>query len=93
MVSVGQERMDELDSDKTVFQEISEGLDEIELGTQSVLSRAYLSWFGFKGQSQQSKVRQSISTCTKFLVWTQSFIFVSHITLPLTSNLGMGLGR
>lgn len=56
MVSVGQERMDELDSDKTVFLEITEGLDEIELGTQSVLSRAYLSWFGFKGQSQQAKV-------------------------------------
>ena len=57
MVSVGQERMDELDSAKTVFEEISEGLDEIELGTQSIMSRAYLSWFGFKGQSQQSKVR------------------------------------
>jgi len=56
IVSVGQERMDELDSQKTVFQEISEGLDEIELGTESVLSRAYLSWFGFKGQSQQSRV-------------------------------------
>lgn len=57
MVSVGQERMEELDSTKTVFEEISEGLDEIELGTQSVASRAYLSWFGFKGQSQQAKVR------------------------------------
>jgi ATP-binding cassette ChvD family protein len=56
MVSVGQERLDELDPEKSVFQEISEGLDEIELGTQSVLSRAYLSWFGFKGDSQQSKV-------------------------------------
>jgi ABC-type dipeptide/oligopeptide/nickel transport system ATPase subunit len=59
IVSVGQERMDELDSTKTVFEEISEGLDEIELGTQSVASRAYLSWFGFKGQSQQAKVRSS----------------------------------
>lgn len=56
VVSVGQERMDELDSSKTVFEEISEGLDDIELGTQSVNSRAYLSWFGFKGQSQQAKV-------------------------------------
>jgi sulfate-transporting ATPase len=56
IVSVGQERMDELNAEKTVFEEISEGLDEIELGTQSVLSRAYLSWFGFKGQSQQSRV-------------------------------------
>jgi sulfate-transporting ATPase len=56
IVSVGQERMDNLNAEKTVFEEISEGLDEIELGTQSVLARAYLSWFGFKGQSQQSRV-------------------------------------
>ena len=56
IVSVGQERMDELNSEKTVFEEISNGLDEIELGTMSVLSRAYLSWFGFKGGQQQSKV-------------------------------------
>lgn len=68
MVSVGQERMDELDSDKTVFQEISEGLDEIELGTQSVMSRAYLSWFGFKGQSQQSRVsKDTFSNCVDFV--------------------------
>lgn len=57
IVSVGQERMDELDPEKTVFEEISEGMDDIELGTQSIASRAYLSWFGFKGQSQQAKVR------------------------------------
>merc|ERR1712110_1151011 len=57
IVSVGQERMDELNPDKTVFEEISEGLDEIELGTQSIQSRAYLSWFGFKGGQQQAFVR------------------------------------
>lgn len=56
IVSVGQERMDELDPEKTAYEEISGNLDEIELGTQSVMSRAYLSWFGFKGQSQQAKV-------------------------------------
>jgi ATPase subunit of ABC transporter with duplicated ATPase domains len=56
IVSVGQERMEELNAQKTVFEEISEGMDEIELGTQSIASRAYLSWFGFKGQSQQAKV-------------------------------------
>lgn len=64
IVSVGQERMDELDPEKTVFETISEGLDEIQLGTESVLSRAYLSWFGFKGQSQQSKVRSSFYFAT-----------------------------
>ena len=52
IVSVGQERLDELNAEKTVFDEISEGLDELELGTQSVLSRAYLSWFGFKVAQQ-----------------------------------------
>ena len=56
IVSVGQERMDELHAEKTVFEEISEGMDEIELGTQSVQSRAYLSWFGFKGAMQQARV-------------------------------------
>ena len=56
IVSVGQERMDQLDPEKTVFETISEGLDEIELGTQTVQSRAYLSWFGFKGAQQQALV-------------------------------------
>jgi sulfate-transporting ATPase len=51
-VSVGQERMDELNPDTTVFEEISEGLDNIELGTQF-----YLPWFGFKGGQQQSFVK------------------------------------
>jgi sulfate-transporting ATPase len=55
-VAVGQERMDELNEEKTVFEEISGGLDDIELGTSTVNSRAYLSWFGFKGQSQQAKI-------------------------------------
>lgn len=56
IVSVGQERMDQLNSDRTVYEEISEGLDELELGTQMVQSRAYLSWFGFKGAQQQAIV-------------------------------------
>lgn len=56
MVGVGQERMDELDPSKTVFEEICEGMDEIELGTQTVLGRAYVSWFGFKSAQQQQKV-------------------------------------
>jgi len=56
VVSVGQERMDELNAEKSVYEEISANLDEIELGTHSVNSRAYLSWFGFKGQQQQAKV-------------------------------------
>jgi len=56
IVSVGQERMDQLDPKKTVYEEISSGLDEIELGTNYVNSRAYCSWFGFKSGQQQSYV-------------------------------------
>jgi len=56
MVGVGQERMDELDPSKTVFQEITGELEEIELGSEKVLSRAYVSWFGFKGAMQQAIV-------------------------------------
>jgi sulfate-transporting ATPase len=57
MIGVGQERMDELNPENTVFEEITGNMDEIELGTQRVLSRAYVSWFGFKSASQQSKVK------------------------------------
>lgn len=56
LVGIGQERMEVLDSSKTVFQEITDELDELELGTQKVQSRAYVSWFGFKGAMQQSLV-------------------------------------
>ena len=47
---------DALDADKTVWEEISGGHDEIELGKRKVASRAYVSWFNFKGASQQRKV-------------------------------------
>ena len=47
---------DALDPDKTVWDEISGGLDEIELGKKKVASRAYVSWFNFKGAGQQRKV-------------------------------------
>lgn len=56
MVGVGQDRMEALDPAKTVYEEISEGLDDLELGTQVVSSRAYCSWFGFKAGQQQAKV-------------------------------------
>ena len=47
---------DALDPDKTVWDEISGGLDEIELGKKKVASRAYVSWFNFKGGAQQRRV-------------------------------------
>jgi ATP-binding cassette ChvD family protein len=46
----------ELDSDKSVWEEISGGHDEVELGKRTVASRAYVSWFNFKGRDQQRKV-------------------------------------
>jgi sulfate-transporting ATPase len=46
----------ELDPDKTVWEEISGGLDEIMLGDRPVASRAYVAGFNFKGTDQQTKV-------------------------------------
>jgi len=45
-----------LTADKTVWEEISGGEDELVLGKKTVNSRAYVSWFNFKGRDQQRKV-------------------------------------
>ena len=47
---------DALSANKTVWEEISAGHDEVELGKRKVASRAYVSWFNFKGPAQQRKV-------------------------------------
>jgi len=47
---------DSLDPDKTVFQEISDGQEEIDLGKRKINSRAYAGLFNFKGADQQKKV-------------------------------------
>ncbi len=49
---------DELDPDKTIWQEISDGLDMITLGKKEFPSRAYVGQFNFKGTDQQKKVGQ-----------------------------------
>ena len=49
---------DELDPNKTVWEEISDGLDMIKLGKGEVPSRAYVGQFNFKGSDQQKKVGQ-----------------------------------
>jgi sulfate-transporting ATPase len=49
---------DSLKADATVWQEISDGNDEIILGKHSVSSRAYVGRFNFKGSDQQKKVGQ-----------------------------------
>ena len=45
-----------LDANKTVYQEISGGQDELELGERTVNSRAYVGRFNFSGSDQQQKV-------------------------------------
>ena len=47
-------------ANKTVFDEITGGGDEIELGKKTVASRAYVSWFNFKGRDQQKKVGDAL---------------------------------
>ncbi len=48
----------ELDPEKSVFEEITGGGEEVELGKRTVPSRAYVAWFNFKGRDQQRKVGQ-----------------------------------
>lgn len=49
---------DNLDANKNVWEEISEGLDMIEMGKKTVPSRAYVGQFNFKGGDQQKKIGQ-----------------------------------
>lgn len=49
---------DALDDSKTVWEEISGGVDELELGKRKMASRAYCGSFNFKGTDQQKKVGQ-----------------------------------
>ena len=48
---------DSLDGEKTVWEEISDGLDVIALGDAEMNSRAYCGAFNFKGGDQQKKVK------------------------------------
>ena len=49
---------DTLDGKKSVWEEISGGLDQLQLGKREVNSRAYCAAFNFKGADQQKKVGQ-----------------------------------
>ena len=49
---------DSLDDSKTVWQVVSDELDELELGKRTMSSRAYVSLFNFKGADQQKRVSQ-----------------------------------
>lgn len=48
---------DALSGDKTVWEEISSGIETFEMGKRRVQSRAYVGQFGFKGQDQQKRVK------------------------------------
>jgi ATP-binding cassette ChvD family protein len=47
---------DALDPDKTVWEEISDGLDHLQVGDRVVNSRQYTAGFNFKGSSQQQRI-------------------------------------
>ncbi len=56
VLSYVDQHRDALSDDKTVFEEIAGGKDEVELGDRTMNSRAYLSRFNFRGAQQQKKV-------------------------------------
>jgi ATP-binding cassette ChvD family protein len=47
---------DALDADKSIWEEISDGLDVVQLGSRQVNSRAYVGRFNFSGSDQQKKI-------------------------------------
>ncbi|MEA2174329.1 MAG: energy-dependent translational throttle protein EttA [Blastocatellia bacterium] len=47
---------DALDADKNIWEEISDGLDVVQLGARQVNSRAYVGRFNFSGSDQQKKI-------------------------------------
>ena len=49
---------DTLSANKTVWEEVSGGQDEIDLGRRKMASRAYCALFNFRGSDQQKKVGQ-----------------------------------
>ena len=55
LASVDQSR-DSLDDSKSVWEEISDGLDLIKVGNYETSSRAYVGRFNFRGQDQQKKI-------------------------------------
>lgn len=56
VLSYVDQHRDALDDGRTVFEEITDGKDRIELGNVSMNSRVYVARFNFRGTSQQKKV-------------------------------------
>jgi ATP-binding cassette ChvD family protein len=59
-VSIGyvDQHRDALDGDRTIFEEVSNGKDTIDVGGVTVQSRAYVARFNFRGPQQQKKVSE-----------------------------------
>jgi ATPase subunit of ABC transporter with duplicated ATPase domains len=57
VISYVDQSRESLDGSKTVWEEISGGLDTIELGKRKVNSRAYSASFNFRGPDQQKRVK------------------------------------
>jgi sulfate-transporting ATPase len=55
-ISYVDQSRDELAANKTVFEEISGGTEQLELGKRVIPSRAYVSSFNFRGSDQQKRV-------------------------------------
>lgn len=60
---------EELDPNKTVWEEISDGLDIIELGKKQMPSRAYVGQFNFKGTDQQKKSGSFPAANATVFIW------------------------
>ena len=52
------QRRDSLDASRQVWDEISDGAEEIVVGNYRIAARAYASRFNFKGSEQQKRVGQ-----------------------------------
>jgi len=56
-ISYVDQSRDSLNGDKTVWEELSDGLDTITVGNYEIPSRAYVSRFNFRGAAQQKRVK------------------------------------
>ena len=56
-LAVVDQSRDALRGEKNVWEEISDGQDEIELGSRTIPSRSYVAMFNFKGADQQKLVK------------------------------------
>jgi len=83
---------DVLEGEQNVWQAISEGRDLIQLGKREVPSRAYVSWFNFKGSDQQKLVkdlsggeRRRVALC-KLLIEQPDLLLLDEPTAGMSAQ-------